>query len=75
MRQGERFDPLGTYVRRWVPELTRLETRYIHAPWTAPPAVLDAAGVKLGQTYPSPIVDHRQARIEYLEIARRHLQS
>jgi deoxyribodipyrimidine photo-lyase len=75
MRQGERFDSSGAYVRRWVPELSRLETRYIHAPWTAPPGVLEAAGLNLGETYPRPIVDHRRARTEYLEIARRHLQS
>ncbi len=62
MKQGETFDPDGTYVRRWVPELQRLPTRVIHAPWTAPPEILAAAGVVLGKTYPRPIVEHVAAR-------------
>jgi deoxyribodipyrimidine photo-lyase len=55
--QGEKFDPDGAYVRRWLPELARLPDRHLHAPWAAPAGVLDAAGVRLGETYPRPIVD------------------
>ena len=62
MGQGEKFDPEGTYVRRWVPELARLRGPGIHAPWTLSPMELRAAGVTLGRTYPAPIVDHGQAR-------------
>ena len=54
--QGTRFDHAGAYVRRWVPELARLPDRFLHAPWTAPEAVLDAAGVRLGRTYPRPVI-------------------
>ena len=67
--QGERFDPEGAYVRRYVPELARLPARYIHAPWTAPAAVLAQAGVRLGDNYPEPIVDHRSARQRFLLVA------
>jgi deoxyribodipyrimidine photo-lyase len=60
--QGERFDGDGAYVRRWVPELAKLPDRYLHKPWTAPASVLATAGIRPGQTYPAPIVDHDQAR-------------
>ncbi len=60
--QGKKFDAEGDYVRRWVPELARVPTEYLHAPWEAPPQVLAAAGVKLGSNYPKPIVDHATAR-------------
>ncbi|MGI9425166.1 MAG: cryptochrome/photolyase family protein [Hyphomicrobiaceae bacterium] len=64
--QGEKFDPDGTYVRRWIPELADLPTKYIFAPWSAPEPVLQAGGVKLGVTYPKPIVDHKTARSKAL---------
>ena len=60
--QGLRFDPDGDYVRRWVPEISRLPAPAVHAPWQAAPGVLAAAGVALGETYPAPIVDHAEAR-------------
>lgn len=60
--QGEKFDPEGIYVRRWVPEVSALPDNYIFKPWEAPQAVLDRAGVVLGKTYPQPIVDHRFSR-------------
>jgi deoxyribodipyrimidine photo-lyase len=60
--QGETFDPDGTYVRRWVPELARLSNSFIHQPWRATPLELKSAGIDLGITYPGPIVDHKTAR-------------
>jgi deoxyribodipyrimidine photo-lyase len=64
--QGQRFDPEGCYVRRWVPELEELPAPDIHAPWEAPRTVLAAAGIELGKTYPLPIVDHAAARARAL---------
>ncbi|MEQ1788736.1 MAG: deoxyribodipyrimidine photo-lyase, partial [Acidimicrobiales bacterium] len=56
--QGERFDPGGAYVRRWVPELRDVADRYVHRPWD------DPAGQPAG--YPPPIVDHAEERAEAL---------
>ncbi|MXX69994.1 MAG: deoxyribodipyrimidine photo-lyase [Gemmatimonadales bacterium] len=62
VRQAEKFDPAGAYVRRWVPEIARLSDRWLHQPWEAPPNVLSESGIELGRDYPSPIVDHAAAR-------------
>ena len=71
--QGDRFDPSGGYVRRWLPRLDRLPNRYIHRPWEAPDKVLEEAGVRLGQDYPFPVVEHSRARARFLKVARNHL--
>ena len=60
--QGEKFDPMGAYVRRWIPELANLSDDFIHQPWTASEAKLLGAGIRLGRTYPQPMIDHDMAR-------------
>ena len=67
--QGKKFDPDGAYVRRWVPELSRLPARHIHEPSVAPAGVLSEAGVVLERDYPRPIVDHAEARARFLAVA------
>jgi len=65
--QGERFDPDGGYVRRWIPELSSVPSRWIHLPWEMPAEVQEAAGCRIGVDYPGPIVDHAAARDRALE--------
>lgn len=65
--QGEKFDPDGTYIKKWVPELARLPSLYIHTPWEAPRELLKGLGIELGETYPLPLVDHKEARDEALK--------
>ena len=68
--QGQRFDPQGGYVRRWLPELAALPAKWIHQPWAAPADVLARAGVTLGVTYENPIIDHGLARRRFLDQAK-----
>lgn len=65
--QSEKFDPEGTYIKRWVPELANLPKPWFHRPWDAPAELLKAHGVELGKNYPKPIVDHSIARQRALE--------
>jgi deoxyribodipyrimidine photo-lyase len=62
MLQGEKFDPDGGYVRRWVPDLAQLPAKLIHQPWRATPLELKSADVELGRIYPEPIIDHSKGR-------------
>jgi len=58
--QGKRWDPEGDYVRRWIPELSDVSDRHVHAPW-------QASGTLLCAAYPAPIVDHGERRKLALE--------
>lgn len=50
--QGEKFDPKGVYIRKWIPELAKVPTELIHQPWKS----------KIRVSYPAPLVDHKLAR-------------
>lgn len=65
--QGEKFDPEGKYVSKWVPELKLIPKKWIHRPWEAPSQVLTDAGVVLGEDYPQPIIEHQEGRERALE--------
>jgi deoxyribodipyrimidine photo-lyase len=65
-RQGQRFDPDGSYVRANVPELGDVPDRYLAEPWTMPADLQREVGCVIGTDYPAPIVDHASARREAL---------
>lgn len=60
--QSQKFDPQGQFIRRYLPQLSRLSDKDIHAPWLAKPTALAAAGIQIGENYPQPLVHHDEAR-------------
>lgn len=60
--QGQKFDPTGEYVKKWVPELSGLNKEQIHTPWEVTPIELASAGITLGKDYPHPIISHENGR-------------
>ena len=65
--QGQKFDPDGHYIRRFIPEIAALSNKHLFSPWQAPESILREAGVELGSTYPNPIVDIKASRQRALD--------
>lgn len=65
-----RHDPTGSYVRRWLPELDKVPTKFIHQPWNAPSELLKSLGIELGTTYPNRVVLMSEARNRALDAMR-----
>jgi deoxyribodipyrimidine photo-lyase len=68
--QSKKFDPEGGYIRQYVPELAKVPAKSIHEPHHMSMEEQTRAGCRIGFEYPSPIVDHRQAREEYLSLGK-----
>jgi deoxyribodipyrimidine photo-lyase len=71
MLRSRKFDSEGAYIRQYVPEFAAVLTDYIHAPHLMTLEEQRRWSCRIGVAYPLPIVDHRQARQEYLDIARK----
>jgi deoxyribodipyrimidine photo-lyase len=65
--QGEKFDPRGDYITKWIPELSSVPLKYLHNPWKMPIELQKSNGVVIGRHYPEPIIDHKFARERTLE--------
>ena len=65
--QGQKFDPDGKYVRQYIPEIASLPNKYLFNPWEAPELVLRESCIKMGSTYPYPVVDLKQSRESALQ--------
>ncbi len=70
VRQGQRFDPDGAYVKHWLPELREVPQRFIHCPWGMSDAEQTHCGVRIGRDYPEPVVDLKHSREQALEAFR-----
>ena len=71
--QSQKFDPDGEYIRRWVPELADVPESMIHQPSAVDAGRLAEFGLVLGEAYPSPVVDHAEARARALDTYKRAL--
>ena len=68
--QGEKHDPDGNYIRRWVPELAVVPDKHLHSPWEMPSELQEEVGCVIGRDYPAPVIDHGWARKRTLEAFR-----
>ena len=60
--QGKKFDPDGSYTKKYLPALKNMPNEYLFNPWEAPAIILKKANVSLGNNYPNPIVDIKFSR-------------
>ena len=65
--QGEKFDPEGNYIKKFIPELEKLPKKYIHQPWELGALELRGLGLTLDKDYPSPIIPHPEGRQRALD--------
>ena len=72
--QSKKFDPDGQYIRLYVPELAPVSSKWIHEPHLMPVSEQERFGCRIGREYPAPLVDHRRAREEYLNLGKQQVR-
>jgi len=60
--QGEKFDKVGIYTKKWVPELENMPNKFLYKPWELEKKYQEQIKVVIGRDYPEPMVDHAKAR-------------
>jgi len=68
INQAQKYDPMGKFVRKWLPELQLVPDEYIHEPWKMPSEMQRKSVCIIGKDYPSPIIDHYWARHRALQV-------
>lgn len=58
---GKKTDKEGHFIRKWVPQLKKLSSKYIYTPWEASSSLLKECNIVLGETYPQRICVHEEA--------------
>jgi deoxyribodipyrimidine photo-lyase len=71
--QSKKFDPDGTYIHLYVPELADVPVNKIHEPHLMSPEEQDRYACHIGVDYSAPVVDHRHARQEYLDLGKQQV--
>ena len=66
--QSKKYDPHGLFIRRWIPELATVPSKYVHEPWKMPDQVQKVSQCVIGKSYPKPIIDHAFARSRALDV-------
>lgn len=69
--QSQKYDPDGIFIKKYLPKLSKLDSKYIHAPFLADEKILKKAKLKLNKDYPLPIVDFNKTRKKALELFRK----
>lgn len=65
--QSKKFDPDGVFIKKWVPELNELSSKELHRPEIISEHILKKSKIKLGKTYPFPIVNYENQRLRTIE--------
>jgi deoxyribodipyrimidine photo-lyase len=73
--QAKKFDSKAEYIKKWVPELSKLPLKYIFEPYKAPSSILQEAGIYLGKHYPKPIIDIKKTSKLALETFKKSFKS